>query len=232
MDFAYNHYSHLIFPTLVLETKHNNHEFIKDLYFEKAFKYMDENGYSFEETHNCIHHEESLKDLFIFATKSAQKYLDLMNIEYNLFDFNLIKSWMNIVHERGNIPHAHYESHLSFVYYVNIPKGMEIPIRFYLSHHQKNVPWQKMYELAKIKNEANSFMCDFYPKEGMMLVFPSSLYHGAFGNNGDIKDAFSTNLNELKKRRISIAGDFILTFKDTTLVPAGIQPVKNWRLFC
>ena len=38
-------------------------------------------------------------------------------------------------------------------------------------------------------------------------------------------------LEILKTKRISIAGDAILTFKDPTPVPLGLQPVKNWRKF-
>jgi uncharacterized protein (TIGR02466 family) len=225
------YYTHEIFPTLVLETLYPDAQNFKDIFFIRVWDYVKEKGISFEETHNCLHHEKLFKDLYKFATKSAQEYLNQVKVDHNLFDFNLIKSWLNIIKAKGNIVHAHYESHLSFVYYVSIPDGMNIPIRFELKQHQKFIPWHHLYDRATERNAVNSYHCDFEPVEGKLLVFPSSIYHGAIDLGGDHKGEISNTLDELKQKRISIAGDFILTYRDTDLHPVGIQPIVNWRRF-
>jgi hypothetical protein len=34
----------------------------------------------------------------------------------------------------------------------------------------------------------------------------------------------------IKDRRISLAGDFVLTLKEKTARSMGLQPISNWRL--
>jgi hypothetical protein len=46
-----------------------------------------------------------------------------------------------------------------------------------------------------------------------------------------IEDVGIKDLTDLRNHRISIAGDVIITYKDITAKPLGLQPVKNWRTF-
>jgi hypothetical protein len=66
-------------------------------------------------------------------------------------------------------------------------------------------------------------------KEGKVIVFPSRLDHmtTVFDGNDDI----TADVDVIKKRRISISGDFLITYKKPKHVAMGLQPVKNWRIF-
>jgi hypothetical protein len=66
-------------------------------------------------------------------------------------------------------------------------------------------------------------------KEAKVIVFPASVNHMTTASND--KDDVTTDIDTIKKRRISISGDFIITFKNTRNVAMGLQPVKNWRNF-
>jgi hypothetical protein len=38
-------------------------------------------------------------------------------------------------------------------------------------------------------------------------------------------------VEQLKNKRISIAGDFMLTHKNKTSQFLGLQPIKNWKTY-
>jgi hypothetical protein len=46
-----------------------------------------------------------------------------------------------------------------------------------------------------------------------------------------VKDEGVKTKTDLTKRRISIASDAVLTYKEKSAKALGIQPVSNWRSF-
>ena len=67
-------------------------------------------------------------------------------------------------------------------------------------------------------------------KCALPILFPATLNHDTIGH-----DELSTNkiegINDVENRRISIAGDIILTYKEKIAKHLGLQPIKNWRMF-
>ena len=62
------------------------------------------------------------------------------------------------------------------------------------------------------------------------MVFPSAMGHET-PMLSDEEDYGVKDLADLKSRRLSIAGDVIITYKELAAKPLGLQPVKNWRTF-
>ena len=80
-------------------------------------------------------------------------------------------------------------------------------------------------------NIHNSPTWFFKPQEGQLLMFPGKLYHHTGGYGSGQPDTGCKTLDDLKPRRISIAGDFLLTYNRKIGRAYGIQPVSNWRTF-
>jgi len=71
-------------------------------------------------------------------------------------------------------------------------------------------------------NQYNCNSVEFQPYEGALIIFPAKLHH--FVESTKPSD-------NIKNRRISLAGDFILTLKEPTARSMGLQPINNWRQF-
>lgn len=224
--------SHALFPTLVGEWSHPDPLSIKQIFFNNALRHFNEYGYSMETTGNVdIHLDKSFDPLFNFAASCAQKYLDILRVDSSVFSLNLVKSWLNIITEFHTPSHNHQDAHLSFVYYVQIPEGLDKPIYF----SENNKPNELFYGMNNANilewNIWNSPTWFFKPQEGQLFMFPGKLYHHTGGYGSGKPDSGCKTLDDLKPRRISIAGDFLLTYNRKIGRAYGIQPVSNWRQF-
>lgn len=223
---------HALFPTLVLETFNEDHAATKQAFEDEILKHLSDKGFSNELTgHLTMHHVEAFRPVFELATNSAKAYLETLKVDPELYQFNLVKSWMNMVRERATPMHAHRDAHLSFVYYVNIPDEAGMALVFEQDDYRhepfagciKNAPPSEWTWL-------NSYTWSFGPKEGVMFVFPASMIHGTPSRTGE-NDAGIITLDDYRKHRVAIAGDFVLTYKDKQAKALGIQPIDNWRVF-
>lgn len=192
---------------------------------------MDEHGYSMETTGNVnLHHDDELSDIFDFAASSAFEYMNTLQLN-DEFDLNLVKTWLNIITEFHTPNHNHADAHLSFVYYVQIPDELDKPVNFLV----KDIPNELFHGMtnASIKewNMWNSPTWYFKPTEGQMFMFPGKLFHYTSGYGSGSPDAPVKTLDDLKPRRISIAGDFVLTYKQRIGRAYGIMPVSNWKVY-
>lgn len=192
---------------------------------------MDEHGYSMETTGNVdLHHDDELSDIFDFAASSAFEYMNTLQLN-DEFDLNLVKTWLNIITEFHTPNHNHADAHLSFVYYVQIPDELNKPVNFLV----KDIPNELFHGMtnASIKewNMWNSPTWYFKPIEGQMFMFPGKLFHYTSGYGSGSPDAPVKTLDDLKPRRISIAGDFVLTYKQRIGRAYGIMPVSNWKVY-
>jgi hypothetical protein len=223
---------HVLFPTLVVETFNEEHEALKKIFENKIFDYTDDDGFSSEMTgHLTMHHEEAFRPVFEMASRSARTYIKRMNIDPDLYQFNLVKSWMNIVRERPTPMHAHRDAHLSFVYYLNIPKDADTSIMFEREGN-RHEPFPGCIKFAppSVWTWLNSYSWSLVPREGLMFTFPSSLVHGTLARS-DKGDKGFFSIKDYRRHRVAIAGDFLLTYKDKQAKPLGLQPVENWRTF-
>lgn len=224
---------HALFPTLVCEFHYSKKDEFKDLFYQKIFDYMTPEGYSNEFTgHVNIHHEEAFNPFFAYAMGCVKRYANRLSIDTDRFDFNLVKTWMNIKKDDSTPYHAHGDAHISFTYYVNVPETFVRPIRFH-NHEHRHEPYPGSIKWNNTSGEwdmLNSYTWQFEPVEGQLFVFPSTLPHDTIGNTNG-QDKGNPTVEELNENRICLAADVLLTYKDKTASPLGVQPVSNWRQF-
>jgi hypothetical protein len=83
------------------------------------------------------------------------------------------------------------------------------------------------------KTEFSSMFYDFVPKKGTAIIFPSVLTHEAVARRDFVKERDSRifKKEDLLNRRICLASDILLTYKENQNQPYGLQPVSNWKTF-
>jgi hypothetical protein len=231
--------SHAIFPTLIGEWYYERHYSFKETFFKNIQNHINADGRWGENSgHVDVHNDPDFANFFTLVAFQAKEYVTQLRVDPDLFDFNLVKSWLTIS-DKWSVPnHNHADAHLSFVYYMNIPdKAPSAPI-FFQNDHKPNDLIGNMFHtqganaaIVKEWNHYNSLTWSWTPFEGMMLMFPAKLRH--YTNTGvpGANDPLATDINVLKTRRISIAGDFLLTYKKKEGISFGIQPVSNWKVF-
>ena len=222
---------HYMFPSLILEKHDSNIPTVKSIVEQHIFNHMTEDGWSNEFAGFVTLHQDTRFDpLFKFAADAVKDYVTSFAADPNDFDIHIVKSWANIVKNRGNPLHNHADAHVSFVYYVNIPVDVNTPIIFY-NNPNRYEPFHGFTRWnSKSWDMLNSGTWKFMPKEGEILVFPAGMGHET-PKLSSVEDMGIKDLTELRKHRISIAGDVIITYKETAAKPLGLQPVKNWRTF-
>jgi len=223
--------AHSIFPTLVCEFNYEHRDQLKSKVFERLPNHINEFGQSNELTANVdLHKDPALVDLFEFASTCAFSYLSALNIDKDLFDLNLVKTWMNIIKEGHTPIHNHADAHLCFVYYVNVPESYVKPINF-IATPQPNELFHAMF-LHNVTeyNSWNSTERYFEPHEGQMLVFPAKLFHrtSGYGSGTEIE---SPDISSFYDKRIAIAGDFLLTYSNKIGRSYGLMPATNWNTY-
>jgi uncharacterized protein (TIGR02466 family) len=224
---------HPIFPVLVCEFEYPNHEEFKQLFLNQGLKNFNEEGYSSEETaHVTLHHEEEYAELYKFASESTKQYLEALSVDSDVFNVNVVKSWLNVLENSPSPMHSHRDAHLSFTYYVNTPEKSNQPIRFY-NYEPRMEPFPGCIRHNNTSNKwnaFNSYTWQFLPKQGNLFVFPSYIMHDTVCPNPK-KEEGVTSVESLEKKRICIAGDVLLTYKDKTSKTLGLQPISNWKRF-
>jgi hypothetical protein len=223
---------HLLFPVAVYEDRYDDPSSVKKKTSKIIFNYLNQQGLSDEATgHVTMHHEDELRDVFEFATRAAKQFISHYMIDPELFDYHVVKSWMNMIEHRETPRHNHADAHVSFVYYINLPETNSTPITF-CNYPDRYEPFPFM---AKNNNPIewnliNSYAWSFTPQEGTLFVFPANLSHFV-DKHDDTPETGIHNLDDFNRHRISIAGDIVLTYKDTSAKSLGLQPIKNWRTF-
>lgn len=223
---------HALFPTLVLETFNEDHALLKKTFEKKILNHIGDDGFSNGETgHLTIHHDKSFRPIFELATKASQTYMQRLKVDPSIYDFNLVKVWMNMVRNQATPTHHHRDCHLSFVYYIHIPEGLEMPLTFQRDEY-RHEPFAGCIKHGRPSewDWLNSYTWSFPPREGVMFVFPANMLHGTPPRNGE-RDTGIFSIEDFRKHRVSIAGDFVLTYKERYDRSLGIPPVKNWRTF-
>ena len=92
----------------------------------------------------------------------------------------------------------------------------------FIDDFENNYPFKK-------HNIFNAMSVSYEAAEGKVIVFPARLDHMTTAHNGS--DIETADVDIIKKRRISISGDFLITYKNAKHTSMGLQPVKNWRNF-
>jgi len=223
---------HALFPTLLIEDRNADADRFKEVAMTAMLDHLDADGYSDESTgHVTLHHDPLFVPVCQMATRLAHQYCEVMQIDPSNFDFNIVKTWFNIVRDRSTPFHNHGDAHLSFVYYINMPTDAAQPIQFYA----QNDKYEPFAGFARFNQPAewnvfNSYAWQFPASEGTMYLFPARMAHDTMGKTTE-RDAGVESLDEARTMRISFAGDILLTYKEKSAKSLGLQPKRNWRTF-
>lgn len=230
MDYQRTH--HAIFPTLVTELYYDKPNSIKESIRSSIKSFTNDDGLAGESSAKVsLHLDPAFDELFRFAEYSIKQFVAGYNIDPEIFDFHIVKSWANVLRNASTPLHDHRDAHISFCYYVNVPKDQNMSITF-VDKDYKHEPFSQMLRCNKPYEYTlvNSTSWYFNVSEGMMVVFPASLSHMVRSESGEKIQGIKTT-DDFDKHRISVAGDVILTHKKITTNPLGLQPVSNWRSF-
>tara|TARA_E500000318_G_scaffold88996_1_gene86466 strand:+ start:1713 stop:2375 length:663 start_codon:yes stop_codon:yes gene_type:complete len=118
-----------------------------------------------------IHNIEEFYELNNSIGIHTKKYLKEINVNLELLnelDIYAQKSWLIRLRSGGNVaPHTHPNAHLSCVFYIQAPEGCG-KIEFL------EPPTNPIFNLPLYLNQADGVIT---PKDGMLIIFPSSLHH-------------------------------------------------------
>ena len=158
-----------------------------------------------------VHLDPQLNSFMLEVNDCIDQYLASMNVEYNI---HFMKTWYAISGEDCSVPnHCHDPAHISWVYYIQTPGD---PIVF---HKKNSNEW--FGDAFKFSNHYTYTNMEGYainPKAERLVIFPGSLEH-------------YTTAEPRKHRRISLAGDVILTLKDRTNSESGLLSPQFWKHF-
>ena len=225
---------HHLFPTAVGMFKSDNHEEYKRTFFSRMPEHciLHESGQGLISGESSgkvyLHTDDFLKPFFEFVSRCVASYLDQLAYDRSRVAINIVKTWISATDGRTVTPvHAHATSHLSFVYYMNMPAQADA-IAFQIQS-SPNEPYygafsegtNRQRSLVLERNSLNSNQSIVLVEEGQLLVFPSHLHHGTV-KMGDMGD----------EQRIAVAGDVLLIFNEVAPNYAtGVFDPRTWRTF-
>lgn len=223
-----------IFPTTIYIGELPNHEENKKYFYNLYPKYdYEETEYITTVSEECgnplLHLEPDLEPLFKNISLHIKNYIQDTLLLKDVFDITITKTWLSRTRNpEYHIPaHTHSSSHISFVYYINIPKNSH-KLKF-LNIHEPNSLFSDIFHGARNKdsafvnsyNEHNAQSFSLTPEEGTIIIFPSKLPHGT--------EAIDENF---KGERLAIVGDCSLILKEDQLkYSMGYVHEKYWKKF-
>ena len=222
-----------IFPTTVYVGEVTDHQTHKEEFYKVYHKFdyedSDANSTVSENTGRpFIHLEDNLDPLFNEIILHTKRYvMDVLQYK-DIFEYVITKTWLSRTRSQKEIPwHIHSTSHISFVYYLNMPPNAH-KLKF-LNPHNKNsfflgMSLESRYEertMVKEFNQLNSEEFYIHPPEGTVALFPSSVEH--------CTQCVDKSFND---ERLAIVGDMILTLKEDQLqYSMGYIDQKYWKKY-
>lgn len=222
-----------IFPTTVYVGEVTDHQTHKEEFYKVYHKFdyedSDANSTVSENTGRpFIHLEDNLDPLFNEIILHTKRYvMDVLQYK-DIFEYVITKTWLSRTRSQKEIPwHIHSTSHISFVYYINMPPNAH-KLKF-LNPHNKNsfflgMSLESRYEertMVKEFNQLNSEEFYIHPPEGTVALFPSSVEHCTQCVDKSFDD-----------ERLAIVGDITLTLKEDQLqYSMGYIDQKYWKKY-
>lgn len=218
---------HEVFPTVVAQDEVDIHYDFKSSHFEEL-KTLWFNGYENETPENSgrcsLHLNQNYKIFFDSLKKSVNRYLELLEVDYQKLDLFITKSWVG--YHNKDIPplkaHSHNAADISFCYYLSSDESSD---KFCV--HIKDNPNEITEGLFETSNKYNliskynRYNCDSYtitPQEGTVVIFPSNLIHSTLKKD---------NLTD----RYVIAGDIKVCLKEEyNLYHQSLPSPSKWLL--
>jgi len=225
--------NHFMFPTLVSAFRCERHAEFKEAAMGRLHAHCtpDDNSglFSGEATGNVdVHTDPALAELFRFIAAGVASHLDQLSFDRSRVNINIVKTWLSATDSNTVTPvHQHATSHLSFVYYLQMPENADV-IAFQIPENP-NSPYHGAFDAGTQRQKSmvleytaiNANQSSVVTEEGELLVFPSHLLHGTrkIGDMGNMK-------------RISIAGDVLLVFnEERPNYATGLFNPSMWRCF-
>tara|TARA_B100000242_G_scaffold189914_1_gene136715 strand:+ start:84 stop:782 length:699 start_codon:yes stop_codon:yes gene_type:complete len=229
---------HLLFPTLITQSKRNVSEKEKIDWFDSYLENSNENGESMDYLgFVSMHHDPRFEMVFYDIANTVKEHLESLGIDSTTICVNITKSWFNVnTNEARNPIHDHAESHYSMTYYPHIKKGFEKNLTFYDKAVSRNEPYMSFLQSNVHEwNMINSRSVEFMPQVGDIFVFPSWMEHetGNTSDNLDVSLEGQSFLSheELEQSRICIGCDAILTRKNTFKYDHLLTPINVWKRY-
>ena len=222
-----------IFPTTIYVGEVIGHESFKSEFLKLYDKFdYEENDLSTTVSEGqvdpLIHLEPSMDDMFKEIIKHIKSYvLDTLKFK-DMFNYSITKTWISRTRDSKEIPwHIHSTSHISFVYYLNIPPYSHTTRFLNNENYNSLFLGSNSHNKNDDKNmisEFNALNCKtffIHPEEGHVAIFPSRVSHGTKCINP-----------EFSGERLSIVGDVNLILKDEHLLHSmGLIDEKYWRKY-
>ena len=169
-----------------------------------------------------IHKIKNFEKLFFEIKKRVLEYLKCIEIDYKLIDIYIQRSWATISESNEKIKkHRHFQSHISFAYYLKKSKNDANLIIFDEGYKNEVMPGIFRSETAlqkgivKKMNQFNVTQAIINVEENDIIIFPSKTIH-------------STQTSQSNDERISISADIIFVAKDSKLLEMGLPPLNEW----
>ena len=227
-----------IFPTTLYLSEIDKHEEYKSKFYKLYSKYDYEqksvrdgeewfNTTSENAGNPLIHLEDSLSELFEDIIYNVKIYvLEILKYQ-NIFDYVITKSWLSRSRATyENIKwHSHSTSHVSFSYYLNTPPNSH-DIKFANPHNTNSLfvglNNSDVKDGVAERNELNASTFHLNPKEGSLILFPSTLNH-----------CTQCTSDKFDGERLAIVGDVTLVYKEDGAndYSMGYINPKYWRIY-
>ena len=172
-----------------------------------------------------LHERNLFEDLFRDISKYVEFYCRKLNISENIFDFYYTRSWATVAYEQQDIEmHQHMQSHISAVYYLNVPKdsGNLLLEPFRGDNQNEFIPG-----LLRSRNFRDGLIkTSLYLSPGAsinvetddIIIFPSKTRHG-------------TEKSKCQESRMSISADIVAVLKDSGSREFFFPPLDKWQKF-
>lgn len=220
-----------IFPTTVYVGEVTDHETHKEEFYKVYPKFdyeetWEDNTVSENMGNPFVHLEDTLDPLFQQIAYHARKYtVEILGYK-DIFDYVITKTWLSRARKTTDEIrwHIHSTSHISFVYYVNMPENSHcIEFEntctkndlFKTMNSKDDNPNRNMVENYNPLNAETFYL---HPPEGSVAMFPSSLSHHTKFTGGNFEG-----------ERLGIVGDITLMLKEDQLhYSMGYIDNKYW----
>ena len=169
-----------------------------------------------------IHKNKNFKKLFDEIINRVWAYLNCIEIDNKLVDIYIQRSWATISIGNERIKkHRHFQSHISFAYYLKKNKQDSNFVVFDESYKNEIMPGIFRSDTAlqkgivKKMNQFNVTQAIVNVEENDIVIFPSKTIH-------------STQPTQNNDERVSISADIVCVAKDSNLLEMGMPPLNEW----
>lgn len=171
--------------------------------------------------HEFLHNEPAFTLLFDAFENVIKVYLKNMGLDEGQLNLYFTRSWAVVAKatERVN-RHAHLQSHLSLIYYLQKPKTGGRIAFLHPSPPNEFIPglfetkMDSLFNGPRNANNKSSLIVDV--ESGDLVIFPSRTEH-------------ATEPHDSTEPRISISSDVVVTLKDSDKREFLLPDLKHWK---